>query len=108
MTDAPEWAINFMKEVPSTWDEVRFLDGYPGKYIILARRYQNKWYIAGINASSEEIKVKLHLPMISAGETISVYTDNARLVGKTSTEKLNKHQQLQVSIPCNGGIVIVN
>ena len=108
LTDAPEWAINFMKEVPSTWDEVRFLDGYPGKYIILARRHQNKWYIAGINASSEEIKVKLHLPMISAGETISVYTDNARLVGKTSTEKLNKHQQLQVSIPCNGGIVIAN
>lgn len=108
LTDAPEWAINFMKEVPSTWDEVRFLDGYPGKFIILARRHQNNWYIAGINASSEEIKVKLHLPMISAGETISVYTDNARLVGKTSTEKLNKHQQLQVSIPCNGGIVIVN
>lgn len=108
LTDAPKWAINFMKEVPSTWDEVRFLDGYPGKFIILARRHQNNWYIAGINASSEEIKVKLHLPMISAGETISVYTDNARLVGKTSTEKLNKHQQLQVSIPCNGGIVIAN
>ena len=99
---------NNLTDAPSTWDEVRFLDGYPGKYIILARRHQNKWYIAGINASSEEIKVKLHLPMISAGETISVYTDNARLVGKTSTEKLNKHQQLQVSIPCNGGIVIAN
>ena len=38
LTDAPAWAIDFMKEVPTTWDEVRFIDGYPGKYVILARR----------------------------------------------------------------------
>lgn len=37
LTDAPSWAIDFMKEVPTTWDEVRFIDGYPGKYVILAR-----------------------------------------------------------------------
>ena len=30
LTDAPSWAIDFMKEVPTTWDEVRFIDGYPG------------------------------------------------------------------------------
>lgn len=35
LTDAPAWAIDFMKEVPTTWDEVRFIDGYPGKYIIM-------------------------------------------------------------------------
>lgn len=31
LTDTPSWAIDFMKEVPTTWDEVRFIDGYPGK-----------------------------------------------------------------------------
>lgn len=36
LTDSPSWAIDFMKEVPTTWDEVRFIDGYPGKYVILA------------------------------------------------------------------------
>ena len=39
LTDSPSWAIDFMKEVPTTWDEVRFIDGYPGKYVILARRH---------------------------------------------------------------------
>lgn len=33
LTDSPSWAIDFMKEVPTTWDEVRFIDGYPGKYV---------------------------------------------------------------------------
>lgn len=42
LTDAPSWAIDFMKEVPTTWDEVRFIDGYPGKYVILARRHGDK------------------------------------------------------------------
>ena len=50
LNDAPEWAINFMKEVPTTWDEVRFIDGYPGKYVVLARRKGDKWYVAGVNA----------------------------------------------------------
>lgn len=55
LTDAPDWAVKFMKEVPTTWDEVRFLDGYPGKYVILARRKGTKWYIAGVNAQKETL-----------------------------------------------------
>ena len=38
LTDAPAWAVQFMKDVPTLWDEVRFIDGYPGKYAIIARR----------------------------------------------------------------------
>lgn len=60
LTDAPSWAIDFMKEVPTTWDEVRFIDGYPGKYVILARRHGEKWYIAGVNAQKETLKLNLH------------------------------------------------
>lgn len=37
--DAPSSMIEFMKEVPTTWDETRFIDGYPGKYCVLARRH---------------------------------------------------------------------
>ena len=37
LTDAPEEIINFMKDVPTTWDETAFIDGYPGKYCVLAR-----------------------------------------------------------------------
>lgn len=68
LTDAPSWAIDFMKEVPTTWDEVRFIDGYPGKYVILARRHGDKWYIAGVNAQKETLKLKVNLPMFSNGE----------------------------------------
>lgn len=39
LTDAPAWAVDFMKKVPTTWDEVKFIDGYPGKYIVMARKH---------------------------------------------------------------------
>jgi hypothetical protein len=108
LTDAPDWAINFMKEVPTTWDEVRFLEGYPGKYVILARRKGAKWYIAGLNAQKETLKIKLKLPMIQAGNELKMYSDDMQLNGKISTVKMNKNQQLELIIPCNGGLLVVN
>ncbi len=108
LTDAPEWAINFMKEVPTTWDEVRFLDGYPGKYVVLARRKGTKWYIAGVNAQKETLKIKLKLPMITAGTELKQYSDDIKLNGKVSTLKMNKNQLLELVIPCNGGILMIN
>jgi len=107
LNDAPEWAISFMKEVPTTWDEVRFIDGYPGKYVVVARRHGDKWYIAGINAQKETLKLKVKLPMIQAGSEVKLYSDNA-LNGKVTQVKLNKKQELEFIIPCNGGMLVVN
>lgn len=107
LTDAPAWAIDFMKQVPTTWDEVRYIDGYPGKYVILARRNGDKWYIAGVNAQKETVKVKVTLPMFAAGEKVQVYSDNDELQGNVKQVKLNKKQELQLTMPCNGGILVL-
>ena len=59
LEDAPAWAVQFMKDVPTTWDETKFIDGYPGKYVILARRSGNKWYIAGVTSDKTPLKEKI-------------------------------------------------
>ena len=99
LDDAPAWAIDFMKQVPTTWDELRFIDGYPGKYVIMARRSGDKWYVAGVNATNQPLKKTLSLPMFEG--TVKLYQDN-----KVSEVKLNKKKMLQVVIPTNGGVVI--
>ena len=106
LTDAPAWAIDFMKEVPTTWDEVRFIDGYPGKYIILARRHGDKWYIAGVNAQKETLKLKVNLPMFSNGEKVRLFSDDKALQGGVKQIEIGKKQELQLAIPCNGGVLI--
>ena len=106
LEDAPSWAIDFMKKVPTTWDDVKFIDGYPGKYCVMARRTGNKWYVVGISAQESPVKLKLSLPMFSAGSLLNLYSDTEKLEGSLKTVKLSKKQQIQISIPCNGGLVI--
>ena len=106
LTDAPAWAIDFMKEVPTTWDEVRFIDGYPGKYVILARRHGDKWYIAGVNAQKETLQLKVNLPMFSNGEKVRLFSDDKALQGGVKQIGIGKKQELQLTIPCNGGVLI--
>ena len=106
LEDAPSWAIDFMKNVPTTWDDVKFIDGYPGKYCIMARRTGDKWYVVGINAQESPVKLKISLPMFNAGSQLKHYSDTEKLEGSVKTLKLSKKKEVQISIPCNGGVVI--
>ncbi len=106
LTEQPQFEIDFMKGVPTTWDETRFIDGYPGRYVIMARRSGNKWYVAGLNAQEQAVELTIQLPMFDAGSTLTVYGDNEKLEGSMTTTALGKKQQLSVTIPQNGGIVI--
>lgn len=106
LTDAPAWAIDFMKNVPTTWDEVKFIDGYPGKYAIIARRTGSKWFIVGVNAQNETVKKNIDLSMFDKNAELQMYSDDAELNGSVSTVKAKK--QITVTIPKNGGLVIVN
>ena len=106
LTDAPAWAIDFMKNVPTTWDEVKFIDGYPGKYAIIARRAGDHWFIVGVNADKQPLKTKIDLSLFGKGTELLVYSDDAQLNGSVATVKGKK--QITVTIPTNGGLVIVN
>ena len=104
---APAWAIDFMKRVPTTWDDVRFIDGYPGQYAILARRHGDMWYVAGVNARDEAVEVKVPLPMFAAGETVESYEDDEKLQGRLTERHVGKDGTMKLSIPKNGGVVLV-
>ena len=56
LEDAPEACLDFLREVPTTWDETRYIDGLPGEYVALARRSGDTWYVAAINAVEQERK----------------------------------------------------
>ena len=113
LKDAPAWAIDFMKQVPTNWDEVRFIDGYPGRYAIIARRAGNTWYVAGINADKQPLKKTITLPMFAKDTQLTVYADDPKyasdptLTGSVKTVKQNKKQQITLTIPENGGALIV-
>ncbi len=72
----------------------------------MARRHGDDWYVVGVNAQQETLELKLQLPMFGQGDELQVYSDDKELQGGVKTVKLNKKQELKITIPCNGGLVI--
>jgi len=107
LTDAPRLALDFLKEVPTTWDETVFLDGYPGKYCVLARRHDDRWYIAGINAQKEPLKLKLNLPMLRKGDRVAFYSDTKNREPQLEQKTIQKPDETSVTIQPEGGIVLI-
>jgi hypothetical protein len=59
----------FLKNVPAAWDDTRFIAGYPGQFVILARRKGDTWYLAGVNGRNQprEDRIKLG-PLLGPGD----------------------------------------
>lgn len=107
LTDAPKFQLDFMKEIPTLWDETVFIDGYPGKYSVIARRHQDHWYIAGINAEKTVKKLKISLPMF-AGKMVKLINDDAKGNSSEKEVKISKNGDFTVEIQPNGGFVLRN
>lgn len=71
----PEAPKNFLKEVPVAWDETKLVSGFPGDYVVLARKKGNKWYIGGINGENENRQINFELPFIQGKHSINFITD---------------------------------
>lgn len=107
LTDTEDFLIDYMKDVPTTWDETVYIDGFPGKYAVIARRNGQNWYISGVNALTDPIKLKLQLPMV-AGKSGSLYYDNDKSEAQLTNKKVNNDGSIEVTMQPNGGFVFVN
>lgn len=106
LTDAPQLCLDYLKQMPTTWDETRFIDGYPGRYVILARRHADTWYVAAINATKEPLKLNLSLPML-AGQKVSFYGDGKKQQPLLKTQVVKADGMLQFTLLPQGGAVLV-
>ena len=106
--ELPQFEIDFLKSLPTTWDETRLIDGYPGRYVVLARRHGNQWFIAGLNALKEPLKLSLRLPMFQVGQSLQCYIDNKKGEPTLSTVKVDKRGLVSVTLQSNGGVVLCN
>ena len=103
--------FEFIKQVPTTWDEVRVLDGRPREFISLARRAGNDWYLGSItNRDARDLKVPLNF--LSEGKyTAEVYAD-APDAGTEAThtsfakQSVDRNSVLDVHMVSGGGNAI--
>jgi len=105
LDEFPGFVIDFLKKVPTVWDETVFIDGYPGKYCVLARRSKEKWFIAGINADKEVRKVKINFSALS-GKALFLYSDDGNRFPQMKKTALDKKGNITLVIQPGGGVVL--
>lgn len=98
--------IDFMKNVPTTWDETLFIDGYPGKYCVLARRNKDTWYITAINAEKSEKNLTVSLPML-VGKQVVVYADRDDRQLQEEKLTIGQKKQIKLKLLPDGGAVLI-
>ena len=108
LSELQPFELDFLRELPTTWDETRFLDGYPTRYVALARRHGSKWYVGALNGTQEPISMTLDLSMF-ANQTMTCLTDQP--LKKSKKAQVNALQlptpvQKQLKVPQNGKVQI--
>ena len=112
LQELPQFELDFLRQLPTTWDEVQFLDGYPTQYVVLARKATNgRWYVAGLNGTQQPKTLTLQLPML-AGKTVNCYTDNPlrkdEIVPTSVVKplKVGKNGEARVTLQPMGGLIL--
>ena len=122
LQDVPQWELDWLKNVPTAWEDTKFIAGYPTKYAVVARKSSvengsgaaltaGRWFVGGLNATDKPLALTLDLPMF-AGKTVTYITDQPKKKGEkffTSVKKalkVGKDGKAKVVIQPNGGIII--
>jgi len=99
--------LDFLKHIPTTWDETRYVDGYPGKYVVLARRHGSQWYVAGLNALKEPLTLNLDLSDYGVTKLLNDRVDKKGNVADAAVTDLKlKKGKVKITMQPNGGFVV--
>lgn len=105
MATAPDYVKAFLRELPREWDDVKFVDGYPGKYAVIARKAGDVWYIAGINAEQDVKNLTLDVSFVGdkKGYVITSGENQRSFVQR----EINSKTPAAISLRPNAGFVMV-
>ncbi len=110
MATVPDYVREVMRNIRVSWDDTRFISGYPGRHIVLARRAGDTWYVAGVNAGEDSLELSLKIPfvegisgtIITEGETLrsfSLDTVTTDISGRISVEMMPKGGFVMIFTP---------
>lgn len=105
MSHVPAYVQTFLKDLPVRWDDVKFMDGFPGRYVVLARKAGGSWYVAGINAESTERTVAINLSQFGA-RSAQLITDDGEGSAFSTQEISSASSPQTIKLKPSGGFVM--
>ena len=103
MSHVPLFVKKFLQTLPDHWDDVHFIDGFPGKKVVIARRVGKKWFVAGLNGENKDQLWTLDLSFINAnGKLIA----DGKEALSFSYSKIKASRATSINVKAHGGFVI--
>lgn len=106
LEEQPDFVIDFLKAVPTVWDEIRYVEGYPGKSVVLARRSGDRWYIAAAHADKERKDMTISLPWLQGKSLDLIYDKEDRTAGLRKIT-VEEDGNVRLTMETGGGAVLV-
>jgi alpha-glucosidase len=107
-----EPGFEVLQNIPTVWDETKVIAAEVGKYISIARRKNNSWYVGTITDSSAR-EIKINCNFLPAGKYSAVIYSDAADVDENAnhltkqTIPVDKNKMLKLSLAAGGGNIIV-
>lgn len=114
LEELESFEIDFLKSIPTAWDDTRLIDGYPGRYVVMARQHDGRWYVAGLNGTDDPITLRLDVSRFFSNKTLNSYLDQPKQKGQNimlplkSTLKTDKKGMVKVTIQPKGGLILTD
>ncbi|KIA84870.1 glycoside hydrolase family 97 protein [Flavobacterium sp. AED] len=102
MAKMPQYVVDYLKDIPTNWDDSKFIAGYPGKYIVMARKKDNVWHIVGINGENTIKEIEIDLSFVTNAKGF-IISENEKGFQQNTVSKSTK---LKVMMKPHGGFVV--
>lgn len=101
MAKQPQYVIDYLKDIPTNWDESKFIEGYPGKYIVMARKKDNVWFIVGTNGENTSKEIEIDLSFVTQNSGSIIFENEKGF----QQQPISKAKKLKVTMKPYGGFV---
>ena len=107
LDEQPEFVLDFLRAVPTVWDETVYVGGEPGDYVAIARRKGDTWYLAVTNGEQEKKTLELDLPMFKNAEATFIYDAKDKTAAQ-KTVKVKSSGKLKIDVLGEGGALLIS
>ena len=105
MAHVPDYVKAYLQDLPIQWEETKFIDGFPGELVVLARRAGDVWHVVGINGEEKEKSLTLDLSFIGSSKNGELITDGEEVNSFTRNE-IEISNAVKIDMKPAGGFVL--
>ncbi|MCX2680476.1 glycoside hydrolase family 97 catalytic domain-containing protein [Galbibacter sp. EGI 63066] len=102
MNKQPDYVVDYLKDIPVNWDESRFITGYPGKDVVMARRFNDIWFVIGINGENKKKEITIDLSFLKNKKGFFITDSGAGF----SKQDIESDSITSITLQPHGGFVM--